>query len=783
MHICFVTADSPPRQMSGIARQRLVLAQALARMGHDVSLVCCGEPPHTTVEQGVRVRRVGPGQIRHFSSISPSLDTMLTASQALLEGVRDVDRVQAIDIIDVPLWGLQGFVVAEREQARTVVWLQTTSMHMLRVEQRSPGPDDRARIQLEQRMLMRAAGVLADSQSVLDDTAADYGLPSLRDRAGLAHLGLPVDPRPLRTPSTGDDVEALVVGRLERRKGTRELFEMLPALLTRCPNLRVRFAGADNSAEDGWRASTGQTYADYFRSRHADVASRVIFEGYVSEARLHEAYGAADLVIAPSLYESFGFVFLEAMRAGLPVVTFGAGGAQEIFENGEAHGGVLIAPGDDEAFAHAVARLAGDAALRDTVGRCGQERFLHAFTDDHMAAAHLAFYRRVAQQSAPARRASRVYQVMEALDHGDAVSQITRDHARVLKALKQPAHVLTRFQAPGLDSETARLTTALREPDSGLIFHYWGYNGAFWLCDAIEGPCALYYHNVTPASHYPDGSEGQRAALRGVRQLRRGIQRFGLLIGDSNYNLQDLTAFIDKPTPALHIYPVVQREWLDEGVDEVRLEALRESKDVNILFVGRVARNKRHDRVMETFDHYWRMINRRAKLWLVGNDAADAGYRRELAELHASLASRDHIHFTGKISDVELRAFYRGCHVFLCASEHEGFCVPIAQAMAAGMPVIAFAAAAVPETMGGAGILVHEWDTPRVAELVHIASQDGGRWRTRLIEGQDRAVRRFRADAASGRMAAVVEWMQTGTVSECMRLLMPANSNAVATLV
>jgi glycosyltransferase involved in cell wall biosynthesis len=227
----------------------------------------------------------------------------------------------------------------------------------------------------------------------------------------------------------------------------------------------------------------------------------------------------------------------------------------------------------------------------------------------------------------------------------------------------------------------------------------------------------------------------------------------------------------------MHIYPLAQADWAEHDVDDARLAALQQLAHVHVLFVGRVARNKRQDRVMETFDQYWRCINRHSSLWLVGNDTNDPDYRAELARLHASLASGDHIHFTGKVPDDTLRAFYRGCHVFLCASEHEGFCMPIAQAMAAGLPVIALAAGAVPETLGGAGLLVHTWDTPRVAELLHLVTDPHSAWRSRVIADQRGVIHRFSKEEAARRLTAAVAWLQTGAMTDCVVTLMPTHAH------
>ncbi|MGH9161085.1 MAG: glycosyltransferase family 4 protein [Vicinamibacteraceae bacterium] len=777
MHICLVSAEYPPRRVGGIARQRAVLAQALARLGHEVSVVCCADSPGLVEEDGVRVSSVAVSRIQHFSSAYLSLDALLTTSQALYEGVRAVDRRSPIDLVDVPLWGLQGFVTVERERWRSVVWVQTTWPEILRLARRRLQREDRARIDLERRTILRAGAVLADSRSVLEDLGVSHRVRGERLLSGVAHLGLPdVEVEAVPTPAAppDDDVEAIVVGRLEQRKGIRELFKVLPGLLTRCPTLRVRFLGADNSEDDGWRAKTGHGYAEFFRSRHPLHADRVTFEGHVDDRTLEGAYARADLAIVPSLYESFGLVYLEAMRAGRPVVGFRTGGAGEIFPDGEMHGALLVPVGRGKALTAGIERLIGDLALRATLGARGRARFLEMFTVDRMAGAHVDFYAQVLSASARAPRSRSVRQVMEALDCADAVSDITRHHAATLADLGQPAPIVARFQAEGLEREVAPVSAVLRTPDVGLIFHYWGHNSTFWLPRAIDGPCVLYYHSVTPPDQYPEGSDGWHRALRALRQLQEGIDRFDLLIGDSRFNLHELAAHLRRPLPGLCIYPVVSEEWVDGETDQSRMLSLGETYHVNVLFVGRIARNKRQDRLMQTFDCYWRDINRHASLWLVGNELCEADYRRELATLQQSLESRDNIHFTGKVSDAELRGFYRQADVFLCASEHEGFCMPIAQAMAAGVPVIARAAAAVPETLGGTGFLIHDWQTRRVAEVIHLCAGGAPELRARLVAAERQSAERFSPAEARARLHAVLHWMETGQASGLFETMLPS---------
>ena len=171
---------------------------------------------------------------------------------------------------------------------------------------------------------------------------------------------------------------------------------------------------------------------------------------------------------------------------------------------------------------------------------------------------------------------------------------------------------------------------------------------------------------------------------------------------------------------------------------------------------------------MLAFDHYWREINRAARLWLVGSDRGDVEYRAELERLRDALPSGKQITFTGKVTDPQVHAYYRAADVFICASAHEGFCMPITQAMALDVPVLAYAATAVPETMGGAGLLIHDWDVAQVATALDQILSDAA-FRERLLLGQRASLSRFSLAEARARLAASVLFLQTERRAACLK--------------
>jgi glycosyltransferase involved in cell wall biosynthesis len=194
---------------------------------------------------------------------------------------------------------------------------------------------------------------------------------------------------------------------------------------------------------------------------------------------------------------------------------------------------------------------------------------------------------------------------------------------------------------------------------------------------------------------------------------------------------------------------------------------------MNVLFVGRIAPNKRQDQLMCLFDYYYRKISSAARLYLVGNDKSSPEYRMELEELRLGLTAREHIVFTGKVTDEELFAYYHAADVFVCASEHEGFCLPLIEAMAFGIPVLAFDAAAVPETLGNSGLLFNKWDLPSIAEHITLLQNDPA-YHSSVIAGQMDNLKRFSREEALSRLSAISEFLLDGKHNPLISYLKPS---------
>jgi len=159
--------------------------------------------------------------------------------------------------------------------------------------------------------------------------------------------------------------------------------------------------------------------------------------------------------------------------------------------------------------------------------------------------------------------------------------------------------------------------------------------------------------------------------------------------------------------------------------------------------------------VIRYFHAYHTTHNARSRLLIVGVFSLFERYMASLQHLVQELGAH-HVHFTGHVSDGELVAYYEVADLFLCASEHEGFCVPLVEAFYKQVPVLAYAATAVPATMDGAGVLFDERDPPYVAALMD-AILSSTELQDSIVEGQTQAVCRLMAKDFSGTLLRFVE--------------------------
>jgi glycosyltransferase involved in cell wall biosynthesis len=241
-----------------------------------------------------------------------------------------------------------------------------------------------------------------------------------------------------------------------------------------------------------------------------------------------------------------------------------------------------------------------------------------------------------------------------------------------------------------------------------------GSSVADWLMTERPARLVLDYHNITPPTWFEGWEPDLAYGLAwGRGQLRRLARRVQFALADSAFNARELGTFGFRRTGVLPI--LVPQAALGGPPDSERLASLRAVPGGHWLFVGRLAPNKRQHVLIAALAAHRRVYDDRAHLSLVGA-ASSPRYEAALRRYATELGIGDAVDFTGAISDAARNAYYASADVFMCASAHEGFLVPLLEAWANDVPVIAHAATAVPETLGDAGLLL------RVASPVTLAA-------------------------------------------------------------
>lgn len=357
----------------------------------------------------------------------------------------------------------------------------------------------------------------------------------------------------------------------------------------------------------------------------------------------------------------------------------------------------------------------------------------------------------------------KVYLASECLDYGDGVSNCMRAQQRMFQDMGYSCEIYTVASDERSKDERQDLAEMKCKVDDLLIYHCTG------LCSVQllqAQPCkkVMVYHNITP----PKFLEGpiKEFCQQGLEQIPTLRGLFDAVVGDSQFNVDCLRklGMIDWGEGEVLPIPV---EF--SGKRQARKRRMNHG-GLNFLFVGRYVPNKKLQDIMDIFAYYHGHIDPESKLWLVGNPNAMSDYTEQLRQKWESLPCRESVELTGKVTDERLQRYYAEADVFLCASEHEGFCIPLLEAMWHQLPVFAYDAGAVRETMGDAGVVYTEKNPAAVAQLISAVMEDE-RLVEQIIEKQNRRITDFSEDKIQARLAELLQgWLSGKSLnSECSR--------------
>jgi len=344
-----------------------------------------------------------------------------------------------------------------------------------------------------------------------------------------------------------------------------------------------------------------------------------------------------------------------------------------------------------------------------------------------------------------------IHQFLPTLDPGDAVGNHTLEAQRLLRGLGLESEVYTQTVHHSMVGKALSFQKFTGGPDTAVVYHLAVGSVLADLLMSRTEPLIVDYHNITPARFFDEWDPPILHAVEwGRSQLAALAPRCRLGLADSEFNRTELAASGYRPTAVTPI--LIDLEAFDRDFDDVefaRLQAAKDAGGADWLFVGRVTPNKCQHDVVKAFAAYRRLHDPQARLHIVGVVASEP-YAAALRAFVRSLELTDCVDFTGPVSAGGLAAHYRNADVYVCLSEHEGFCVPLLESMHHRVPVVAFAATAVPETLDGAGICLPDKSPAVVAQAVHRVVTDD-ELRAKLLAAGERRLGDFTLERSRAR--------------------------------
>ncbi len=267
-----------------------------------------------------------------------------------------------------------------------------------------------------------------------------------------------------------------------------------------------------------------------------------------------------------------------------------------------------------------------------------------------------------------------------------------------------------------------RVESFIKKSTDILIYHYSrGWDPGLELLRNLNCQKVIKYHNVTPPDFFVRYNTDYAAMCAEGRRQITSVADSGcdLYLSASAYNMRELIEAGASESKSFIVPPFHHVDRLHAvEPDASVLNRCRDGK-VNICMVGRVAPNKGHPALIEAFAAYHHDYNPNSRLIIVGKEEVRlAKYSTLMRALVKRLGLPDDVIFTGEVSDRALRAYYAAAHVFMITSEHEGFCVPLVEAMAMKIPIVAYASTAIPETVGTVGLVWEERNPYLLAESI-----------------------------------------------------------------
>ncbi|HEV2884457.1 MAG TPA: glycosyltransferase [Pyrinomonadaceae bacterium] len=706
-------------QLGGAEQQAFQIATRLAAHGHTVEVIStCNRSFHSDWsinhhpdgvkhEHGLKVRRfkVEPRDATAFDKVNAKL--LALDASGFRPGVNPVNSQDADTFVNenIKCPALLDHIRTEQDQYHAFIFLPymfapAVSGVLLAADKAwlQPCLHDEAAAYLPQvaEMFRTARGLLFNSQSEFELAMRLYG-PGIFTRSEVVGEGIePLIQLKFETPLPAELQETpfvLYLGRRESTKNVDLLTRAFAAYNASHPTSKMKLALA-GPGEGSYGSNDG-----------------IVDLGVVSEETKSLLLARCLMLAQPSRHESFSRVMMEAWSVGRPVAVHRDCAA--IAAAVETSGGGWTAAGEED-WAQLFARLSQVTGKElSELGTKGKAYALEHANWDKVIEGYervLGLVDRNVEQTAESAAANKnstfkpraIHQLLPDINYGDAISnqaRAVRDH---LRRHDYEAEIFVKRRDGRMAVEAKLFEESRPAPGDGLIYHH--SIGSELTTFAVEhpGPKCLVYHNVTPPEFYEPYRPGFAWMLEtGRATLNRHASHFPVSVGDSSFNAAELS---ENGFTAPDVLPIVvdPDRWNIRPDDDL-MRRLQDGQ-TNVLYVGRIAPNKKQDRLVEAFARY-HSLDPNSRLIIAGEGRASDPYYHHLLKTIERFSLESQVEVTGLIDDAALLAYYRTAHLFWSSSEHEGFGAPLVEAMWFEVPVLALTAASVPETLGDAGLL------------------------------------------------------------------------------
>ena len=338
-----------------------------------------------------------------------------------------------------------------------------------------------------------------------------------------------------------------------------------------------------------------------------------------------------------------------------------------------------------------------------------------------------------------------IHQLVAGYSNGDAISNEARTLRVVFKSWGYKSQIYAERSRilPELRSDARELALAQEQisDDDIVLLHLSIGSPVNVLFPKLRGKKVILYHNITPPSFFRGVNEQTAQRLEeGLAQVKALAKVADINLADSSFNAAALEAL---GYDDVQVFPLaLELQRLRAKANRSIANKYQDGKK-NIIFVGRCAPNKGIEDLLYAFYYFQKYVEPESRLIHVGSFAGTEQYQAILQTLKKELRL-ENVDFLGSIPEDQLAAVYQTADLFLCMSEHEGFCIPLLEAMSVEIPVLAYATAAVPETMNGAGVTFQQKYFDEIAEMMGAITHDKT-LRKSIIKKQNQRIQQYQS--------------------------------------